>query len=101
VNTREHFPPWRRIATAPELAALAILDAALEIAGDALCAAWPDLPGLRHAPPCHRSPLAPREGRAEVIYAVTEQLRDLLRDYRLAYAAEHPDDPGAADDAPF
>jgi hypothetical protein len=95
VNIREpataaaFTPPVAALGVAPELAALALLEAALEVACAALVAARPEL--LRP------DDIEPQTDSARVASAIVRQARALranVNEYRVALILEpHPDGP--------
>ena len=83
-------PTARQLGVAPELAVLAVLEAAIQSAIPALCAAQPEL--------CVAAPDAggssPPACAAERAILLALELRDALHSYRLALDEDaQPDDP--------
>jgi hypothetical protein len=95
-------PP--EIDRAPEVALLAVLDHALDVAMAAVVAAHPNLVDDE---PFYRQLHRPEVKAADAILTRAARLRDALDRYRRAIAAPHtsashePDPHGGADDIPF
>jgi hypothetical protein len=90
---RASWPRTEDLAFDPELASLALLDAALAIAVQALIARNPEL--LSESEALRR---APRAVAARNIVALYREMHDALDEYR---ALLPPDYPTGTDDIPF
>lgn len=90
-------PSTHELERAPELAALAVLDRAADVAIAALYAAHPYLGD--HERPCWR-PALPRVPEAEALLTRACQLQRALARYRDLFAVLRPDDLAALSVAP-
>ncbi len=86
-------PTARQLGVAPELAVLAVLEAAIYSAIPALCAAQPEL--CAAAPDAGGS--SPSAGAAERAILLALELREALHSYRMAL----DDEPRRDDPLPF
>lgn len=83
-------PTARQLGVAPELAVLAVLEAAIQSAIPALCAAQPEL----CAAASDAGGTSPSACAAERAIELAIQLREALQSYRLALEEDHRgDDP--------
>jgi hypothetical protein len=96
--TAAPWPTSTDLFRAPELAALAHLDHALELIGRVLVVANPDILGVRTDDPDRESKLSTAALCADELLVLRERMRIAIRDYRKAAAplrpCLHPDDSG-------
>lgn len=102
---RDHWQPTPpEIGRAPEVALLAVLDHALDVAAAAIVAAHPN---ILDDEPFYRRLDRPEMKAADQILTRARRLRDALDRYRCAIAALHanadhePEPSGSPDDLPF